>query len=108
MQNTSELIKQLETLPAFAALKKGLEQNLNADNWYVDHFMPEAVSEEKIDGVKLIYSRSDEAREEIAKDNLLADNGDYFDEFVHDDNIRNDVTELMRAIIKECRKCAVC
>lgn len=108
MQNTSELIKQLETLPAFAALKKGLEQNLKSGNFYVDNFIPEAVSEEKIDGVKLIYSRSDEAREEIAKDELLADNGDYFDEFIHDDNIRNDVTELMRAIIKECRKCAIC
>ncbi len=29
MQNTSELIKQLETLPAFSALMKGLEQNFN-------------------------------------------------------------------------------
>lgn len=105
MQNTSELIKQLETLPAFIVFKKGLEQNLNADNWYVDHFMPDSVSEEKIDGVKLIYSRSDDAREEIAKENLINDKGDYFDEFVHDDNIRNDVTELMRVIIKECRKC---
>lgn len=104
----SELLTQLETLPAFAALKKGLEENLKAGNFYVEHFLPEAVSEEKIDGVKLIYSRSDDAREEIAKDELLADNGDYFDEFIHDDYLRHDVTELMRAIIKELRKCNAC
>ncbi|MCX4348383.1 MAG: hypothetical protein OSJ76_01205 [Alphaproteobacteria bacterium] len=108
MQNTSELIKQLETLPAFSALMKGLEQNFKSGNFYVDHFLPESISKEKIDGVNLIYSRSDEAREEIAKENLLNDNGDFFDEFIHDDHIRNDVTELMRAIIKECRKCSAC
>ena len=104
----SLLIEQLETLPAFVALKKGLEQNLKAGNFYVDNFMPESVSKEKIDGVNIIYSRSDEAREEIAKENLLNDNGDYFDEFVHDDNLRNDITELMRTIIKECRQCGIC
>ncbi len=104
----SLLIEQLETLPAFVALKKGLEQNFKSGNFYVDHFLPEAISKEKIDGVNLIYSRSDEAREEIAKENLLNDNGDYFDEFVHDDNLRNDITELMRTIIKECRQCGIC
>lgn len=102
----SELLKQLETLPAFAALKKGLTQNLNADNWYVDHFMEDAEQGERDEDGKLHrFTVSHEKREEKAIEELLSDSGDYFDEFIHDDHIRNDVTELMRAIIKECRKC---
>ena len=98
---TNQLIQQLETLPAFLALSKGLKENFNTDNFYVRHFMPEAVSREKIDGVNLIYSRSDEAREKIAKENLLDDDDEHFDEFIHETNLRNDVTEFMRAIVKE-------
>lgn len=105
----SEHINQLETLPAFAALKKGLEQNLNSENWYVNHFMDDAAQGERDEDGKLHrFTVSEEKREEKAVDELLADNGNYFDEFVHDDNIRNDVTEFVRAIFKELRKCGVC
>lgn len=102
----SELLKQLGTLPAFAALKKGLEQNLNAENFYVGNFMEDAEQNERDEDGKLHrFTVSEDEREEKAINELLDDNGDYFDEFVHDDHIRNDVTELIRAIIKECRKC---
>lgn len=109
----SELLTQLETLPAFAALKKGLEENLKAGNFYVDNFMSEKegfYDEKDDDGKQIIrpFRLSEEQREEKAIDELLADNGDYFDEFIHDDYLRHDVTELIRAIIKECRKCAIC
>lgn len=105
----SLLIEQLETLPAFVALKKGLEKNLSADNWYVNHFMADAEQGERDEDGKLHrYTIPQEKREEQAIDCLLDDNGDYFDEFVHDDNIRNDITELMRTIIKECRQCGIC
>lgn len=113
MQNKSELIKQLETLPAFIALKKGLEQNLRSGNFYVDNFMPESngfYDNKGDDGRQVVthFHLSEDEREEQAVDELLADNGDYFDEFVHDDNIRNDVTEFMRSILKELRKCNAC
>lgn len=109
MQNTSELIKQLETLPAFAALKKSLEQNLNAENFYVGNFMEEAEQGERDEDGKLHrFTVSENKREEKAIDELLDNQGDYFDEFVHDDNIRNDVTEFMRVIFKELRKCNAC
>ncbi len=106
----SELILQLESLPAFAGLKKGLEQNLRAGNFYVDSFMPESEGyyDEKDDNGKQVtypYHLSQDQREDEAIDLLLDNQGDEFDEFIHDDNIRHDVTELMRAIIKEYRKC---
>lgn len=105
----SELLKQLETLPAFSALKKGLEQNLNAENFYVGNFMEDAEQGERDEDGKLHrYTVSHEKREDQAIDRLLDNQGDDFDEFIHDDHIRNDVTELMRAIIKECRKCRIC
>lgn len=106
MQNTSELIKQLDTLPAFAALKKGLEQNLNAENFYVANFMEDAEQGERDEDGKLHrFTVSEDEREEKAVDELLDDNSGYFEEFVHEDHVRNDVTEFIRAIIKESRKC---
>lgn len=102
----SELIKQLETLPAFAALKKGLEDNLNSNNWYVEHFMDDAEQGERDEDGKLHrFTVSESKREQKAVEELLDDNGNYFDEFIHDDNIRNDVSEFMRVIFKELRKC---
>lgn len=76
-KQTSELIKQLEILPSFKKFCVGVSQNLTTDNWYV-------------------------ANNETFE-NLLNNQGDDFDEFVHCDNIRNPTTELIREIIKACR-----
>ena len=44
-----------------------------------------------------------EIAEEDGIDGLIWDNGDYFDEFVCEE-LRSDVVELVRALIKEIRK----
>lgn len=111
MDNLS-LIKNLEILPAFTAFRKGLSEKLNANNVYVRDFMPESngyYDEKDDDGKQVIltFRFSEEEREGLGIEILLDDNSGEFDDFIHDE-LRNDVTELMRAIIKECRKCAVC
>lgn len=102
----SELIKQLEFLPAFNTLSRSFRKNTTSDNFYIRHFMDSgrviAVSES---GKAKIINKSLEEREDEALDGLLNDNSGYFSEFIHNDNIAEDVTELMRVIFKEIVKC---
>lgn len=96
MQNIS-----IESFPSFQGLLKGLRENLNVQNFYVREFMPDVVqSERDKDGRKMIFELSDAAREKLAKEQLLDDNGSSFDEFIHEDKLRGDVTEFMRDIVK--------
>lgn len=91
----------IENLPSFQGLLKGLRENLDVQNFYVREFMPDAVqSERDKDGRKMIFELSDAAREKLAKEQLLDDNGNCFDEFIHEDKLRGDVTEFMRDIVK--------
>ena len=105
----SKLIEQLETLPSFLNLKSSILENLKSDNFYVAEFMPksEVAYDDKDDNGKqgiTTYFLSDYKREQQAINDLLDDNKGYFDEFVHDDEIRRDVTEFIRDLIKEILK----
>lgn len=113
MSNISALIQQLEAIPAFSGFKKSLKENLRTGNFYVDRCMPESegyFDERNDDGRQAIqkFYLSETDQEEQAIDNLLDEKQGYFDEFIHGSDLSNDVTELIRAIIKECRKCKIC
>lgn len=88
----SNLLQQLEDIPAFCALKQGFHQNLNADNFYFSHFLPSTASSDDASAVT------------EAIQNLSNDQEGYFSEFVHEDRIREDVTEFIRFIFKELYK----
>lgn len=105
----SKLIEQLETLPSFLNLKSSILENLKSDNFYVAEFMPKAevIYDDKDDNGKqkiTTYFLSYYQREQQAISDLLDDNKGYFDEFVHDNEIRQDVTEFIRDLIKEILK----
>ena len=107
--NMSKLIEQLETLPSFLSLKSSILENLKSDNFYVAEFMPEGIEiyDDKDENGKqeiTTYFLSDYTREQRAISDLLKDKKGYFDEFVHDDKIRQDVTEFIRDLIKEILK----
>lgn len=102
------MLKTLRTLPQFTSLEKAIKEKLTIDNAYVEHFAPEQsgyYDEKDDDGSQVVYpySLSDSEVEQQAIENLLDDNTDWFDEFVHE-SIRNEVTELVRVLIKEIRK----
>lgn len=104
----SKLLEQLRALPAFNKFEKSINDNLTLANGYVEHFAPEQKGyyDEKDDDGKQIctpYELSDWEVEQSAIDGLLDDNGDWFEEFVHE-TLRSDVTELVRVLIKELRK----
>lgn len=87
----SELIRQLKTIPAFNALHRGFRKNFRSENFYFAHFMPET-------------SDSAVSKEQTAGSALLNDNSGYFSEFVHEDELREDVTEFIRFIFKELNR----
>ena len=97
--------EQISNIPAFIGLHKAYRENFNAGNYYVRHFMPETkqicLSES---GKSKLTCLKEEEREELAKEELLSDNSGWFSEFVHDDAIREDVTEVIRFIFKEYEK----
>ena len=102
------MLNTLRTLPQFTSLEKAISEKLNINNSYVEHFAPDQSGyyDEKDDNGRQVcrsYSLSDSEVEQQAIDNLLDDNSDYFDEFVHEE-LRSEVTELMRVLIKELRK----
>lgn len=102
------MLKTLRTLPQFTSLEKAIKENLTINNAYVEHFAPEQSGyyDEKDDNGRQVcnpYSLSDSEVEQQAIDNLLDDNTDWFDEFVHE-TLRSEVTELVRALAKEIRK----
>lgn len=86
----NQLIKSLQTVPAFDALVKTFFKT-GTDNYYVEHFL--AANDNSLD------------YEYNAKERLVDDNSGYFDEWIHDDVFRHDVTEFMRAIFREVLKC---
>lgn len=102
------MLNTLRNLPQFNSLEKAIKEKLNINNIYVEHFAPEQSGyyDEKGDDGRQVctpYSLSDSEVEQQAVENLLDDNTDWFDEFVHE-NLRSEVTELMRVLIKEIRK----
>lgn len=102
------MLKTLRTLPQFISLEKAIKEKLTIDNIYVEHFAPEQsgyYDEKDDDGCQVCYGykMSNSEVENEAIENLLDDNSDWFDEFVHED-LRSEVTELVRVLIKELRK----
>ncbi len=91
-----------QDIPALRNLYQGYRENLNSDNFYVAHFLPESaqtiISE---NGQHKIIRLSENERERQAVENLLDDNSGWFDEFVHDDALRQDVTETIRFLFRE-------
>lgn len=102
----SKLLEQLRCLPQFNSFEAGVLKNLTMENAYVRDFAPEqdGFYDEKGDDGKQFctpYHLSDSQVMDKAIDGLLNDNNGYFDEFVHEDKLRGDVTELVRALINE-------
>lgn len=94
----------LEDFPAINNLKQAYKENFTADNFYIEHFMPEPEQIIFEGKHKRLIKLSDEERLQNAKESLLTDNSGYFDEFVHDTKLRSDVTEVIRALFTEFYK----
>ena len=94
----NELLDRLEGIPAFTSLEQSFRKNFNPKNFYFAHFMPETQNfrYEKNRGIPEAG-----AGEQIAARMLLEDDSGYFSEFVHEDNLRTEVTEFIRFIFKE-------
>ena len=91
-----------QDIPALRNLYRGYCENMNKDNFYVAHFLPESsqtITTEN--GQRKIIRLSENERERQAVENLLDDNSGWFDEFVHDDALRQDVTETIRFLFRE-------
>lgn len=97
------MLNELRNLPAFNAFEKAVKDNLNFDNYYVKSLAPYKTEVVELDGVRNVFKRTDEEVEQEGIENLLDDNNGYLDEFIHE-VLRSDVTELVRALIKEIRK----
>ena len=91
-----------QDIPALRSLYRGYCENMNSDNFYVAHFLPEntqTITTEN--GQRKIIHLNQKEREQQALENLLDDNSGWFDEFVHDDTLRQDVTETIRFLFRE-------
>lgn len=105
----SKLLEELRTLPAFNAFEKAVNEKLTSENSYVEHFMPEVgeywdeagYDEDGKREWQRCYT-SEEQAEEKGINELLEDKSGYFDEFVRDE-LESEVSELVRALIKEMR-----
>lgn len=98
--------EQIKSIPAFISLYQAYKENFNTNNFYVQYFMPpaEQITQSESGKSKIILLDED-TRLRQAQEALLSDNSGYFSEFVHDDAIREDVTEVIRFIFKEFYQC---
>lgn len=101
----SKLLEQLRCLPQFNSFENAIKKQLTLENHYVREFAPDANSyyDEKDDDGRQIGHLCHLAYSQIqdeAIDGLLNDY-EMFDEFIHDGKLRDDVTELVRVLIKE-------
>lgn len=105
---TNSLIQQLGTLPTYQALKNSLLKKLNADNAYVQCFMPDSEQGERDEDGRLHrFTVSENKREEQAIEELLEDDKGDFEDFIFEEN-RSFVREFMRSVIQEMRRCGEC
>lgn len=102
-------IEELRKLPAFNAFEEVVNKKLTSENHYVEHFMPEVGEYWDEAGYdedgKREWNRgyiSEEQATQEGIDGLLDDKDGYFDEFVCEE-LRDEVVELVRALIKEMR-----
>ena len=98
--------EQIKSIPAFNSLHKGYQDNFNQGNFYMQRFMPpEKVVVCSESGRCKVISLNEDEKLALAQEALLNDNSGYFAEFVHDDAIREDVTEVIRFIFREFHQC---
>ena len=93
------------SFPAVNGLRKAYKEYMQKNNPYIEKFIPESeeflVNEKK----KIIIPLSGENRRRQAEMELLYDTDGWFDELVHDSPLREDVTEVIRTILKDfCRQ----
>ncbi|MFV0627012.1 MAG: hypothetical protein ACK5N8_06670 [Alphaproteobacteria bacterium] len=98
-----EIIQQLRNIPAFISFEKGVKENLNINNSFVRDFKPEkkGMIFDRDSNKYFPYELSEEEVEDKAIEKLLSDNSGCFEDFIHEDKIRDDLTELARILIKE-------
>lgn len=98
-----EFVEKIRKMPEFEAFINAVNEKLTLENGYVEHFAPEKhqVEEEKEEGGRRYfhYLMSESKREEDAVEKLLEDKSGWFDDFIHDELMR-ETTELCRALIK--------
>lgn len=94
---------ELQNMPEYQAFKKAVKQQLTADNFYVNHFMPETGSFTEVDkdGDKHHGYTTQSQAQRQGIESLLEDNTGYFEELVTMSDLSDAVVPLMRAIIKE-------
>lgn len=102
------LLEQLRTIPQFNSLEKAIQEKLTIENSAVEHFAPEyeVYDDYKDDDGRIRcreYILSDSDVEDKGIEELLEDNTGYFEDVVHED-LRSEVTEFVRVLIKELRK----
>lgn len=105
----SKLLQYLSTLPAYSDLKKSWQENGGLKNFYIEHFSPpdDFVDEKDDNGCQYFQpaNLTEEQRLDQAQFELLNDQSGWFDEFIHEGSMRNDVTEFIRAVLKEIFRC---
>lgn len=89
------------SFPAVSNLKKAYKEYINKRNPYIEHFKSddEDVIVDEEQNIIIPLSYDDKQRE--AEMELLYDNDGWFDELVHDSPLREDVTEVIRTILKD-------
>lgn len=104
MQSKEKLYEMLATLPNFTKLAKGWQENAQYGNRYIEHFLPSQTGtyydQDETPPRPRPYVLSDTERLNLAQEILLSDNKGWFSEFVHDDMLREDVSEFMRDILR--------
>lgn len=100
------LLKQLRMIPQFNSFEKAVKENLVLSNSYVEDFAPEREGFEydKYENRSHKYRLSNDQIEEIAIDRLLGDNKGSFEEFIHENDLRGPITELVRILIDDIRR----
>lgn len=102
----NDILEVLETMPEFVKLKAGLTKQLSENDFYVQECYPDRdCAERDEDGRIHTYRMGDKRAYEFAVDELL--NGfhdDLRDEWVHEHEIRNDVTDFIVALAKQILK----
>lgn len=104
MYGNDILYLSLKELPSFTKLEKGWAENSRYDSKYIEHFLPEkegfSYVTDECPPQKYKYRLSSEEQLVLAQECLLGDNKGWFAEFIHDDNLREDVSEFMRDILR--------
>ena len=104
MYGNDILYLSLKELPSFTKLEKGWAENSQYDNKYIEHFLPEkegfSYIKDECPPQKYKYRLSSEDQLVLAQEYLLCDNKGWFAEFIHDDDLREDVSEFMRDILR--------